>query len=68
MITDLITDRASAIQREVDQLIDLQIATLRDESPLTSDQLMDYHLRFEIIQELYRELDQINRTRLVLKL
>jgi len=63
----MITDRASAIQYEVDQLIDLQIMTMKQESPLTSAQLLDYNLRFARIQELYRELDRINRTKLAMK-
>ncbi len=61
------TDRASAIQREVEQLIDLQIALLSQESSLSSAQLMDYNSRFETIQILYRELDQIRRAEVVLK-
>lgn len=61
------TDPASAVQNEVDQLIDLQIMTMKQESPLTSAQLLDYNLRFERIQELYRELDQINRTKLAME-
>lgn len=63
----MITDRASAIKYEVDQLIDLQITTFRQEWSLTSDQLLEYHLRFERIQELYRELDRIERTKLPIK-
>jgi len=63
----MITDWASAIQREVDQLIDLQIATLSQESPLTSVQLLEYRLRFEKIQTLYRELDRIKRTERAIK-
>jgi len=63
----MITDRASAIKFEVDQLIDLEIKTFRQKSSLTSDQLLEYHLRFERIQKLYRELDRINRTKLAMK-
>ncbi len=63
----MITDPASAIQNEVDQLIDLQIMTMKQESPLTSAQLLDYNLRFERIQELYRELDRINRAKFAMK-
>lgn len=61
------TDRVSGIQRELDQLIDLQITTLGQESALTSAQLLDYHLRSETIKALYGELDQIKRTRLAVK-
>jgi hypothetical protein len=61
------TDQASAIQRKVHQLIDLQITTLSQKSPLTSAQLLEYHLRSERIQMLCRELDRINRTNLVIK-
>lgn len=57
------TDLASGIQHELDQLIDLQITTLGQESSLTSTQLLDYHLRTERIKALYRELDRIKRTR-----
>ena len=61
------TDLASGIQRELDQLIDLQITTLGQESSLTSAQLLDYHLRSEKIKALYRELDRIKRTRQAMK-
>ena len=60
----MITDEASAIQNEVDQLIDLQIMTMKQDSALTSAQLLEYNLRFERIQELFRELDRINRSKL----
>jgi hypothetical protein len=63
----MITDSASAIQNELDQLIDLQIAMLGQESPLTSDQLFECHLRFEKIQLLYRELDRINRAKVAVE-
>lgn len=55
------TDRASAIRREVDQLIDLQLATLKKEASLTPAELRDYHLRSEKIQTLYSELDRIEQ-------
>ena len=61
------TDQASAIQREVDQLIDLQIATMRQKSPLTSAHLFVYQLRSVKMAILYKELDRIKRTELVMK-
>jgi hypothetical protein len=61
------TNRASAIQHKVDQLIDLQITTLSQKSSLTSAQLLDYHLRFVRIQTLSKKLDWIKRTNLVIK-
>jgi hypothetical protein len=60
-------DQASTLQHEVDQLIDLQITTLRQQSSLTSAQLHDYHLRFQKIQALYEELDRINPSKLASK-
>jgi hypothetical protein len=59
----MITDSASTLRREVLQLIDLQIETLRQESPLTTSQLRDYNARSEKIRELYGELDEIVRAR-----
>jgi hypothetical protein len=38
----MITNPASAIKREVLQLIDLQIETLRRDSSLNSSELLDY--------------------------
>ena len=58
---------ASAIKHEVDQLVDLQIETLRQKSSLTSAQLADYQIRSEKIRSLYGELDQIARTRVAHK-
>lgn len=63
----MITDWESVIRRKVDQLVNLQIATLGQESPLTSAQLHDYRVRFETIQKLYIELDRIKRTELAIK-
>jgi len=59
----MITDPASAIKREVLQLIDLQIETLRRDSPLNSSELLDYKARSEGIRTLYAELDRIRRVR-----
>jgi hypothetical protein len=63
----MITDPASAIKREVLQLIDLQIATLRRDSSLNSSELIDYKARSEKIRTLYVELDRIVRTRVEFK-
>jgi hypothetical protein len=57
----MITDPASAIKREVFQLIDLQIATLRQESSLDSSELQDFRARSKRLRELYEELDRIGR-------
>jgi hypothetical protein len=59
----MITDSASAIKREVLQLIDLQIATLRQESSLDSPKLQDFRTRSKRLRELYEELDRIGRAR-----
>jgi hypothetical protein len=63
----MITDPASAIKREVLQLIDLQIETLRRDSSLNSAELIDYKARSEKICTLYGELDRIGRTRVEAK-
>ena len=57
----MMTDPASAIKREVHQLIDLQIETLRQLSRLTTTDPSAYRVRSEKITMLYRELDQIRR-------
>jgi hypothetical protein len=57
----MITDPASAIKREVFQLIDLQIATLRQQSSLDFSQLRDFRDRSKRLRELYEELDRIGR-------
>jgi hypothetical protein len=59
----MITEPASAIEREVLQLIDLQIATLQQESSLDSSQLQDFRARSKRLRELYEELDRIGRAR-----
>lgn len=63
----MITDPASAIKREVLQLIDLQIETLKQESSLDHSQLQNYQLRSERIRKLYEELDRIRRATTALK-
>jgi hypothetical protein len=63
----MITDPGSAIKREVLQLIDLQIETLRRDSSLNSSELIDYKVRSEKIRTLYGELDRIGRTRVAFK-
>jgi hypothetical protein len=55
----MITDPASAIKREVHDLIDLQIEMLRQESSLTSSHILDFQLRSQKIRSLYRQLDRI---------
>jgi hypothetical protein len=60
----MIADPA-AIKREVLQLIDLQIETLKQESSLDSSQLNDYQARSEKIRKLYEELDRVRPTRLL---
>lgn len=51
----------SAIKREVHQLVDLQIQTLRHPSCLTTSDLLDYRVRSKKLTVLYHELDQIQR-------
>jgi hypothetical protein len=60
----MVTDSTSDITQKVQQLIQLQIDTLRLESSLTSSQLWEYHSRSQRITTLYRELDQIRRERI----
>jgi hypothetical protein len=57
----MMTDPASAIKREVHQLVDLQIETLRQLSNLTTSDLVDDRVRSKKIAVLYHELDQIRR-------
>ena len=58
------TDPAPAIRREVDQLVELQIQTFKQEPPLSPSQLVQYHGRSDQISKLYRELDDIARMRI----
>ena len=60
----MMTDPATAIRREVFQLIDLQIETLRREGHLNDGDLDEYRTRSGEITRLYRELDRIVRSRL----
>lgn len=60
----MMTDPASAIRREVDQLVELQIQTFKQESHLSPSQMLDYHGRSDQISRLYRELDAIARMRI----
>jgi hypothetical protein len=62
----MMTDPASTIRREVNQLVELQIQTFRQESSLTSSDLLDYGLRAGKIRTLYQELDRIGRRRVEL--
>jgi hypothetical protein len=57
----MMTHPASAIKREVRQLVDRQIETLRQPTSLTSSDLGEYHARSKKITTLYRELDQMVR-------
>jgi hypothetical protein len=57
----MMTDPTSAIKREVHQLVDLQIQTLRQPLCLTPSDLLDYRVRSEKLTILYQELDQIRR-------
>ncbi len=57
----MMTDPATAIKHEVSQLIDLQIATLRQEGRLDDRDLDEYRTRSGEITRLYAELDRIVR-------
>jgi hypothetical protein len=59
----MMTDPASGIKREVLQLIELQIETLRREGRLTDSDLEQYRARSGEISRLYQELDRMGRTR-----
>ena len=59
----MITEPATDIKLEVLQLIDLQIATLRQDSSLDSSQLQDFRVRSKRLRELYEEIDRIGRAR-----
>jgi hypothetical protein len=56
-------DLAYFIKRETDQLIDLQIQTFRMQSSLSSDELLEFHMRAKRLQTLFSALDQINRSK-----
>jgi hypothetical protein len=59
----MMTDPAPAIKREVFQLIELQIETLKREGPLNDSDLEEYRARSGEIARLYRELDGMKRIR-----
>ncbi len=61
----MMTNPAFAIKLEVSQLVELH-QTLRQESALTSSELLDYSRRAEKIRTLYQELDRIGRRRVEL--
>ena len=60
----MMTDPASAIKREVHQLVDLQIQTLRQPSCLTTSDLLDYRVRSNKLTVLYQELDHDTKSEL----
>jgi hypothetical protein len=53
------TTPASAIKDEVRLLIEIQIETFGQPTPLTSSQLHEFHYRSEKISTLCQELDRI---------
>jgi hypothetical protein len=55
----------AAIKDEVRLLVDYQIETLNQPTPLTSSQLDGYRSRSRRVRELYRELDRIGSRRVV---
>lgn len=60
----MMTDPAAAIKREVFQLIDQQIETLRREGHLSDSDLDQLRLRSGRISDLYQEHDRIVRSRI----
>lgn len=63
----MMTDPATAIKREVLQLVELQIETLRQKGCLTDSELEHYRARSEKIARLYQEIDRIVRARIDLR-
>jgi hypothetical protein len=59
----MMTDPAFAIKNQMQQLVDLQIDTLRKPSSLSSSELDEYRSRSERISALYEQLDVIVRKR-----
>jgi hypothetical protein len=59
----MMTDPASAMKREVLQLIELQIETLKREGRLTDFDLEQYRTRSGEIARLYRDLDCMRKAR-----
>ena len=54
------TTPARAIEDEVHVLIDVQIETFGQPTPLTSSQLREFHHRSEKLKMLCQELDRID--------
>lgn len=52
------TGPASTIKRQIDDLIELQIITLKRSSSLSPSELTDYHARYARISRLFIELDR----------
>jgi len=59
----MMTDPAFAIKNTVQQLVDVQIDTLRKPSSLTSSEVDEYRSRSERIFVLYGQLDLMVRKR-----
>jgi len=59
----MMPEPAFAIKNQVQQLVDVQIDTLRKPSPLTSSELDEYPSRSERISALYEQLDLMARKR-----
>jgi hypothetical protein len=57
----MMADPASDIKREVHQLVELQIQTLRQPSCLNTSDLLDYRVRSKKLTALYKELDHLRR-------
>jgi len=53
------TDPTSAIKPEVSQLVELQIQAFRQDSSLTTSELLQYRMRAEKIRILYQELIEL---------
>lgn len=51
------TDPAPVLQREVDALIQTQIATLKQAKPLSGLELADFRARSEKIRALFKTMD-----------
>jgi hypothetical protein len=64
---NMVTDPASTIKREVFELIDLQIAALRQPSSLGPSELQNFRVRAERLRTLYEELDRIGREKMALR-
>jgi hypothetical protein len=61
----MMTTPATAIKDEVHLLIDIQVETFRQPTPLTNSQLRDYHYRSEKLKRLCQELDRIGARRVL---